>query len=180
MPEEPKPRNYKQELSATVDWLGIIFRCHGCCMSPWIRRDFGSEHFGLYFVVAFLGMLFYAGNMNDVIVWCYAWLTLGMLAVRRVETLWRWKTKRPQHSQYIGTSYVSNRLLWFLGRLGDPVLCLIVGMALTPLSENLGKLWMLGFVSFGFMELMYMMIDNARKRARNDARIEMEASADRV
>jgi hypothetical protein len=152
-------------------------------VTPFMRYGFGVEAFGLNALAAFVMILLYAGETRDpaMIYFFYAWL-LAVIA-QRLET-WRLVRKGwVEHSRYAGYPWLAMKLPFIKKPVTakncvEPVLCLLVGALLCPLSEALGVFIMLGLPSLLIQRAIESQVNINRLRRMRDAAIEQRYLSD--
>jgi len=152
-------------------------------VTPFIRYGFGVDAFAHNALAAFVIILLYAGESRDpvMIYYFYAWLL--MLIGQRLETSRLARKGWVQHSRYSGHPWLALKLHFVKKEVTaknvvEPMLCLVVGALLCPLSGALGGFVMLGFPSLLFQRAIQSQVNINRVRQMRDAAMEQRYLSD--
>jgi hypothetical protein len=156
-----------------------VAKVHAMCFWPIIRCDFGTE--GLGFAAFFAMILMLAVGALSRTPELFPYLGFWVVAVlcQRARTLRLVKQGLVGHSRYEGTPWLALRIPRMrtearAKRLGEPVLCLLAGVALYPLSPGLGLFVMAGFLSLTVVDSIHRELERKRLAAMRDAEIEQK------
>lgn len=157
--------------------LYALCKIHAYCFWPILRRDFGTNGLGFpaffaMFLILLVGAL---GRIPEMFPYLGVWLLA--LACQRIRTFWLVRHGAVWHSRYEGYPWLA---LCFLrdGKeskarlLVEPVLCLLIGVALYQFYPRLGGFVMAGFLSMTMLEVINRELDRRRLAAMRDAEIE--------
>ena len=177
-----KDRQQESILMTPSEAFNIFyFACnvHASCISPFIRKDFGAQHHRNYGLFTTILLLVVAGEDRSGLGTLYFFAWLAAVIFRRIETFMLMKKGTIIHSQYAGYPWLAMRFPFvrkesFAMGIIEPEMCLATGIALLPLSEPLGLLFMGGFISFLSRNGIERDVVKKRIQAMHDARIEQE------
>ena len=175
---EQQPQQSSQSKSA--DAFGLVYMLadiHASAIKPFIRRDFGREALGLNSFLAMWLILFTYAFSADRAMSAYLGIFFVCQAMQRARTFRLLRSGARIHSCYTGYPYVAMKVP-FVRRestakgLIEPMICLIGGTLLCPVSVTLGGFVMCGFFSFLFINGMEREIRRKRLERMHDAEIE--------
>jgi len=157
----------------------FLANVHATCISPFIRSGFGAEHPGFCGFFSMIFILLVACNDPTCAthVYFFAWAcALGYRRVQSNKLLWQGVQL---HSRCAGYPWLAMRIPFVRTeatalRVVEPMLCLIAGLLLVPVSETVGAMVMGGFMSFAIRNGIETEITRKRLQAMRDARIEQE------
>jgi hypothetical protein len=146
----------QQEKPDNSDPLGMLYfvaNVHFMCFCPFLRRRMGVEGFGLAGLVALIVLTVWSPFAGPLM---YLWLLLWFLAViyRRVESFRLARKGVAIHSRFAGEPWLALKMP-FVKKAStatgiiEPLMCLVVGLLLLPVSERMG-----GFIAVGFITLL--------------------------
>jgi hypothetical protein len=159
-----------------MNWLYGLASIHAMCILPFIRSRFGTQAIGVNALFGLVVMVVVAVQCRDPVIFNYIGLWLLVVLIRQGEARSRKRKGLIQHSQYAGYPWVT---AWIplvrneqAARGLDPLVCLAIGTAMMPISENLAKFICFGFVSILVKEGIEQAIVNRRVERMRDAQIE--------
>ena len=147
-------------------------------ITPFIRTRFGINANGWTGVGALLLLLFWwALDETDQIMGGYFFLWLFALMVQKARTLALIKKGERIHSRYWGDPWLAMKIpLVHSQRTAiiavEPAICLLAGVVMSSVSEPLGTLWMIGFVTLPLRNAIEHAATEARLQSMDDAEIE--------
>jgi hypothetical protein len=149
---------------------------HATCVTPFFRIRFGTHANGWNALLALLLILVVAGESRDFVMFRYLVAWLIALVVQRAITLQSVLARSHEHSLYRGFPWVAYLLPWVQtehqAKAIEPILCLVAGGALAPLSPALGMLIMSTSVSMFIVRVIELQALSAQMRQMRDAEIE--------
>jgi hypothetical protein len=165
-------------------WCYLIALSHSTCLLVFLRCRFGTHFFGLNGLLAFLAIPVYAAfaHAPEMLVFFVVWL--AALIVQRIWTAVVFRRGRMEHSRYGGWPWLA-LLCPFVRReqaakcCVEPMICLLAGSLLMPLSPAMGGFVLLGTLSLLITLGFELQIESARLRAMRDAQIEHQQLAER-
>lgn len=171
-------QNNQQKLT-TSDAFGLLYvvaGSHAAAITPFIRRGFGAEAFFPFGLVAFVAMLCLTGDRWGSPMGIYAITWLVTLLYRRFETFRLRRKGIVTHTRYAGYPWLAMKFVKDTeqARGCEPVICLLAGAALCPVSETLGLFVMAGFVSLGLCMCIDKFVVYKRVQKMQDAILEGE------
>jgi len=157
----------------------FLANVHATCISPFIRSAFGAEHPGFVGLFSMAFILLVACNDPTHVTHMYFCAWVCALGYRRIQSHRMLCQGVLLHSRSAGYPWVAMRIPFVrkestATRIVEPMLCLITGLLLIPLSETLGAMVMGGFMSFGIRNAIEAEVMRKRLQAMQDARIEQE------
>jgi hypothetical protein len=176
--QKPEMESSLVSFRDSVVYVAAAGRVHEAMIVPWTRFRFGSRYPGAYGGVAFVVLEFIAVSKHDLIVHRYAWLTLAMIACRRVGVFLRWRKGDHEHSECYGYPWISMKIGF--GRYAmwaEPFSVAAIGYMLRFLSPTLGMVWIYGGFTLFYLEVLRYMIRSNRERMQKDKDIEMREQA---
>lgn len=174
--DEIKPHS----MSDSFNLILMVIGAHRLCILPFIRRDFGPEAFGIPGLMAAGFILAYGSLARAPAMMNFLWVWLAFLLMQRIRTAVKLRRGWVVHSRYQGTPWLAMKFVKNEKRAKgfEVLICLAAGVALMPVSEQVGGFVMLGGLSL----LFYMGIENslirARTRRMRDAMIEQQFIAE--
>ena len=173
-------QNNQQRQFTNSDALGIVFfaaNVLATSVAVFLRRGFGREALGWNSLVAFFLLLF-LGAADPAFGYFAIAFTFAQV-FRRVETFRLLRGGAVLHSQYAGFPYWAMKLPFVKSEKAareavEPLICLVVGVLLCPLSENIGGYVMLCGVGFIARYCIEELVMRKRVERMHDARIEHE------
>lgn len=173
--QNPQTQRLKNE-----DSLGLVYflsNIHASCIATLIRRDFGKDALGWNsFLGMFLIFLVYAAT-EDQVVLAYLGIWFFCQVVQRFRTYRLLRGGAVMHSRYAGYPYLAMQVPFVRSQetamgIIEPMLCLIAGTMLCPVSVNLGGFIMCGFLSFMVRNGIESEIRRKRLEKMRDAELE--------
>jgi hypothetical protein len=150
---------------------------HTLCLTAIIRSRFGVEALGWPVVAAIVVQMLYAlvSPSEAMVMFFPVWV---LFIINRRFCAWhRYRKGHQGHSRYMGFPWLAKKFCtWESTAKGfvEPVLCLLVGALLMPVSESLGFFVMGGFISMLVVQAIEGEINMRRTRRMRDAWIEQK------
>lgn len=171
-----------QDVRTGVNILAHLINGWATSILPFIRKDFGSEFFGVNALIALLTMLVFGAveNSDDLLRYMGIWLLVvlaqrldGARAVRRGQII---------HTRYVGDSWLAQKLAPRAKRkthqmLIEPAICLLVGLLFCPGSPAVGQYLIVGAFAVFMFNGMHRAVLERRVRHMHDAYIEQQTMA---
>jgi hypothetical protein len=153
------------------------------CLTPFLRRGFGTEAFGANAVVALVIILLYAAQTHDPVMIWFLWAWVAAVIVQRVETFQLVRKGRIEHSRYAGYPVLALKMPFVKNEVVakncvEPLVCVVFGIVLCTVSESMGRFVMFGFVSLLVQRGMESRVNMNRVRRLRDAEIEQRYVSD--
>ena len=149
---------------------------------PFIRKDFGTNFFGINALLALLVMLLFGAmeNSDDMLVYMFVWALF--VAAQRLDAARAARNGRIIHSRYGGDSFLAYKLAPKSKRktvqmLIEPGICLIAGVLISPYSPGIGNYLIVGCFAVLMFNGMSRAVMEQRVRQMHDAHIEQQATA---
>jgi hypothetical protein len=149
---------------------------------PFIRKDFGTQFFGINAVVALFVMLLFGAmeNSDDMLRYMFVWAVF--VAIQRLDAARAIRRGKINHSRYVGDSWIASKLAPKSKRktmqmLIEPAICLIAGVLICPHSPGVGKFLIVGCFAVLMFNGMQRGVMQQRVRGMHDAHIEQQATA---
>ena len=157
--------------------LYLLADSHATALTPFIRRGFGINANSWNGVGAMiLLLLWWAADEHDELMAAYFVGWIFALLWQKAYTLRRLKQGERIHSRYGGDPWLALKIPFVrkdsTARAIEPMLCGAIGLALCPVSQALGALWLFGFLSLSVREVIDRLLVQARVQAMDDAEIE--------
>jgi hypothetical protein len=162
------------------DAFGLVYTLasiHAAAIATLIRRDFGREALGLFPFLATILIFFTYAFTADQAMLVYLGVFLFFQVMQKARTLRLNRSGTLIHSYYQGYPYLAMQVP-FVRREStakgfvEPMLCLIGGTLLCPVSVNLGGFVMCGFLSFMIRNGIERELRRKRLERMHDAEIE--------
>jgi hypothetical protein len=167
--------------AGALRFLHLLINAHTTSITVFTRHSFGTEALGFSGLCA-LGLLILVGGFSrspDMLNYLVIWLVV--LVAQRITTFRRVNQGWIEHSRYTGVPWLGfkfTRSELCAKGLVEPIICLIVGTLLMPVSETVGTFVMLGFFSLMIETAMQRQRSRVRLMAMRDAHIEQKALAE--
>ncbi len=162
----------------------LLANAHATCLTVFVRCRFGTRAFGLNGLLALALIPLYGAlaDAPEMFAFLLAWL--AFLVCRRAESGRLGRRGLHEHSAYDGWPWLAIRCP-FVRREGtakvlvEPVLCVLAGSFLMPVSQPLGDFVLVGTFTLLFKAGTDREVNRARLRAMRDAEIESRQLAER-
>jgi hypothetical protein len=181
--QEQKQGQFDQPtMRETVNWVYVIAKGMAAAVWPFFRCDFGVHALGGAGVAAALIIVLFAVGQRapEMMTYFYAWLVLTLWHGARARKLERKGVI--QHSRWAGRSWLTLKLPFVrknsTARGLDVLLCMVVGVAILPLSSAMGAFIMLGGLAMVIVACFEEQVYRTRVRRMRDSVIEMESTRD--
>lgn len=169
-------------MKGTFDGLYFGCLCHSTALSVPMRRGYGREALGMNGFGAMVILLVAWGADTTGIMMMYFWLWFCALLFQRLITVANRKKGIIPHSRYSGWPYVA---MAFPGvkresqakGIVEPLICLVVGVALFSVSEVAGAFFIVGMFSMAVVEGTHRRFDEVRVQQMRDAEMEAQHTA---
>lgn len=178
--------NDQRPATSNGDALGFawsVCHIHATALAVFMRRDFGREALGMNAFFAMLLILGFYSVTADRAVFVFFGCWLVAQITQRVLTFRLVRSGAIFHSRYAGYPWLAMKVPFVRESaargLIEPMLCLVAGALLCPVSENLGGFVMLGFLTFLIRNAIEMEIVRKRVEQMHDAEIEQRYLASR-
>lgn len=169
---------HKTSPGEAFNLMATIVGIHTTTITPFIRTGFGINANGWTgFGALILLMFWWAADETDQIMGAYVGLWLLALMFQKARTLALIRKGKRIHSHYWGDPWLAMKVPFVRTKdtaikLVEPLICLLTGVVLNSVSEGLGKLWILGFLSLPIRNAIEHVSTEARLQAIDDAEIE--------
>lgn len=168
------------------DYLGAIYvvcDAYRCLVGPFLRYGQGAEAYSIKAFIVFVILLTFAAAERDPALWAFLALWIVALIFRRVQSV-RLRKHGVIHSRYAGDPWLAFKVPFvksdYTARgLIEPVICFLAGIAICPLSVNLGGLLMLGWPAMFIHAAIEKEIHRKRMERMADAQIDAQWYGDR-
>jgi hypothetical protein len=153
------------------------------CLTPFLRRGFGTEAFGANAAVALVIILLYAAQSHDPAMSWFFWAWVAAVIVARVETFRMVRKGQVEHTRYAGYPALALKMPFVKNAVVaknciEPLLCVVCGIVLSTVSEAMGRFVMFGFVSLLLQRGMENRVNMNRVRRLRDTEIEQRYVSD--
>src|ERR1700731_68668 len=172
-----EPFNKRQALALAA----LTVKGHATTVSVFLRRGFGSEALGANGVAAGIIILVYGGLTNAPEMITFLWVWLAAVIFQRIYSFGQRRNGDVVHSRYSGWPEVGMRFTKserLARELIEPLVCIVVGAVVWPLSGPLGRFILLGSVSLLISLGLDQQAMRNRMRAMRDAEIEQRYLSD--
>ena len=162
----------------------LIVAGHVACLTPFMRRSFGTEAFRVHGPAAAVMIVMYGAMTGEWAMWPFFCVWVVMLLFQRILTAIDYRRGVVQHSRYSGYPSLAFTLCRFVKKevtakgIVEPMICMLVGSAILPLNQYLGFFIMLGMLSFMMKLSIERTVNRARLRTMRDGHIEQRHLAD--
>lgn len=163
-------------MQAGVNLLHWLFNGQAACIAPFLRQGMGVNYPGADGLVGLVMILAYGSVTGDRWMLTYFWGWLIAIILRRIESFRLQRRGEVLHSRYTGTPLVLK--FRFIKRettaknIVEPMLCVVIGALLCPVSEALGQFVMLGAISLMGQRAIESQVNINRVRKMRDLEIE--------
>ncbi len=179
--------NAQRPAESQGDGLSFLYSLcyvHATTLAVFLRRDFGREALGLNAFLAMLLILVFYSLTADRAVFVFFVCWLAAQITQRVRTFRLIRSGEIFHSRYAGTPWLAMTVPLVRKEstargLIEPLICLIAGALLCPVSENLGGFVMFGLFTFLIRNGIEREIVRKRVEQMHDAEIEQQFLANR-
>lgn len=184
MPQQPEPNGFDHDFRNAVNWLYLLANAHAACLTMFIRHSFGTNRPGFSGLFAIFLMLLVVAESNDIrMLWfLYAWFIA--LVCQRVRTGYLYAHGHREHSEYSGWPWLAMRIPFTKSeseaKNQEPLLCLVIGPLLGPLSPTIAVFVMAGVVSLTIVRCMNQYAISRQVTAMRDMQIEQQAMSERM
>jgi hypothetical protein len=167
---EPQPKK-----DNSLDALYFFCNIHASCVSPFIRSGFGKNALGWNGVLAFC-LLWYMACTEKGMNWYFAAWFIALI-YRRIETFRMLGKGQVIHSRYSGYPWLAMKVPFVRSEqtaqvLIEPMMCLVGGVLLAPLSTGMGGFVLCGTVSLLVRTGIEALITEQRLDRMRDSMIE--------
>jgi hypothetical protein len=174
--QQPEP-GFQGKQAATFKLLYFLVDMHATALTPFIRTGFGINANGVNGLGAMILLLFWsAADAHDPLMSGYFACWLGALLIQKAYTLKLLRQGNKIHSRYWGDPWLALKIPFVrkesTARAIEPTMCFVIGLAFCPVSQALGALWMIGFITLSIREAVDRLAANARMQHMDDAEIE--------
>lgn len=177
MSEQQQETGFRDKANEAFNLLYFLASVHATTITPFIRTGFGVNVNGWNGVGAMLLLLFWcAADPWDQVMSSYFILWFGALLYQKARTRKLIRQGVKIHSRYTGDSWLAMKIPFFRteskARCVEPTMCFFIGITVLPISQALGTLYMIGFLTFSIRAVIDVAATDARVQAMNDAEIE--------
>lgn len=157
-----------------LNFLYLLVSGHATCLTPFMRRGFGSEALGLNGIAALVIILLYAAHTGSQAMISFLVFWLFALLLQRIKTGLLWRQGVVPHSRYDGEPWLALKLVKSeqAARGIEPFICLAAGVALSAYDEALGAFVFAGLFSFIIKLGIERRVDEVSVQRMRDAEIE--------
>ncbi|MDZ4858031.1 MAG: hypothetical protein SGI88_03540 [Candidatus Hydrogenedentes bacterium] len=179
MTNQDKENGMDKGFAASLMYFAAL--SYSTCFSVFMRKGFGSEALGLNGIAAFFVILLSVGHDGFMAMFLLVWIVA--LLFQRACTFRMSRLGIHPHSKYAGEPALVYKLIPRItseskAQSIEPMLCLIVGVLLCPVSQRLGAFVFCGFFSMLIQRAMEAQLSMMRTRRMRDAEIEQRVMAD--
>src|SRR5687768_3810987 len=130
---------FRSKSTEGLNLLYFLASAHATALTPFIRRGFGINANGWNgFGAMILLLLWCCGDPQDELMGIYFLLWLGALTVQKCYTLKLIRQGMKIHSRYGGDPWLAMKVPFMrkdsTARRFEPTMCLLIGVALLPIS----------------------------------------------
>jgi hypothetical protein len=171
-----KPEESGFGFKQSFNLVTMLAFVHAMAILPFIRRNFGSQFFGLT-ALGTIALLFFL-SAYDAIMMTYLLIWIGLVAIHRTKAVIRERRGEICHSRYWGDSwlkiYFPKPKSQIQARVAEGALCLIAGACIGEASAVLGKFVLLGAISIPLTTGLAEIVQANRVRRLRDSVIEQQ------
>jgi hypothetical protein len=171
-----------QDIRDGLNFLAWAVNGYATGILPFIRKDFGTNFFGMNALIAIGVMLLFGAmeNSDDMLVYMFLWVLF--VAAQRLDAARAMRKGKIIHSRYGGDSWLAYKLAPKSKRktvqmLIEPAICLIAGVLIIPYSPGVGKYLIVGCFAVLLFNGLQRGVMEQRVRQMHDAHIEQQATA---
>lgn len=157
--------------------LYFLTSAHANCFVPFLRRGIGREGFGAAALGSLAILILMIPQAPEFEGFLYLWLVA--VVCQRISTHRRLKRGERIHSRYNGWPWLAMKLPFVRSEktckvFVEPMLCMLIGTAICPLSESLGGFIICGMFTLNFQHAMDGEAQVKKVRRMRDAAIEQK------
>ncbi len=177
--QQPEPF---ADLRRGLNFLWMAAEGYATGILPFIRKDFGTNFFGLNALIALVVMLLFGAmdHSDDMLIYMFTWVLF--VTAQRLDSARAARKGAVIHTRYAGDSWLAYKLAPKSKRktiqmLIEPGICLAAGLLIVPYSPGVGKYLIVGCFAVFLFNGMLRGVMEQRVRQMHDAYIVNTATA---